>query len=174
MTRAPPTRHQGGGGWGGGGEGEGGGGDGGDGGVWHSMLAILLKLRSTTSQNLQGAPPGCDSPRMPPLASCTPSRIVLHSCARNSPIDRTTRPAVAKKTPIERRQPTFVQSAVKQVCASVMPTIMSGKKEPSIRPRRAGGRRLVGGRATWTLPTRIAFKYELESKGLAAPCGKRR
>ena len=82
---------------------------------------------------------------MLPLAPCIPTRIVLHSCARNSPIDRTTRPAVAKKTPIERRQPTFVQSAVKEVCASVLPTIMSGKKEPSIRPGGQWGRRLVGG-----------------------------
>jgi hypothetical protein len=107
----------------------------------HSPLAILLKLRRTTSQTLQGAPPGCDSPRMPPLASCTPSRIVLQSCSPKSPIDRTTRPAVAKKTPIERRLPTIVLqglTAAKKVCASwVMPTIVSGKKEPTIRPRMA-------------------------------------
>ena len=69
----------------------------------------MLKLRRTTSQTLQGAPPGCDSPRMPPLASCTPSRIVLHSSARNKPIDRTARPAVVNKTPIESRKPTSVQ-----------------------------------------------------------------
>ena len=107
----------------------------------HSPLAILLKLRRTTSQTLQGAPPGCDSPRMPPLASCTPSRIVLQSCSPKSPIDRTTRPAVAKKTPIESRLPTSLlqgPSAAKKVCASsVMPNIVSGKKEPTIRPRMA-------------------------------------
>jgi hypothetical protein len=107
----------------------------------HSPLAILLKLRRTTSQTLQGAPPGCDSPRMPPLASCTPSRIVLENCAPKSPIDRTMRPAVAKKTPIESRLPTIVlqgPSASKKVCASwVMPTIVSGKKGPTIRPMMA-------------------------------------
>jgi hypothetical protein len=107
----------------------------------HSPLAILLKLRRTTSQTLQGAPPGCDSPRMPPLASCTPSRIVLENCAPKSPIDRTMRPAVAKKTPIESRLPTIVlqgPSASKKVCASwVMPTIVSGKKGPTKRPMMA-------------------------------------
>ena len=101
---------EGGGGRGGGGEGggglggggEGGGDEGGDGdgsgewgkggggvcGVWHSTLAIPLKLRRKKSQTLQGAPPGCDSPRMLPLAS-------------RNPIDRTARPAVVKKTPVE-------------------------------------------------------------------------
>ena len=39
--------------------GGGGGGDGGGGGVWHSTLAIQLKLTRMTSQTLQGAPPGC-------------------------------------------------------------------------------------------------------------------
>jgi hypothetical protein len=83
----------------------------------------MLKLRSTTSQTLQGAPPGCDSPRMPPLASCTPSRIVLHSSARNKPIDRTARPAVDNKTPIESRKPTSVQPwAVKK--ASLLASIV--------------------------------------------------
>ena len=38
----------------------GGGRGGGDGGVWHSTLAIPLKLKRMTSQTLQGAPPGCD------------------------------------------------------------------------------------------------------------------
>ena len=37
-----------------------GGSGGGDGGVWHSTLAIPLKLKRMTSQTLQGAPPGCD------------------------------------------------------------------------------------------------------------------
>jgi hypothetical protein len=106
-----------------------------------------LKLRRTTSQTLQGAHPGCDSPRMPPLASCTPSRIVLESCAPKSPIDRTMRPAVAKRTPVESRKATIVlqgPSAAKKVCASwVMPTIVSGKKEPTIRPRAPAFERAV-------------------------------
>jgi hypothetical protein len=49
------------------------------------------------------------------------------------------RPAVAKRTPVESRKATIVlqgPSAAKKVCASwVMPTIVSGKKEPTIRPR---------------------------------------
>ena len=96
---------------GGGGRG-GGDGDGGDGGggVWLSTLAIPLKLRRIISPRmLQGAPPGCDSPRMLPLAPCIPSRIVQRSSARNKPIDRTARPAVVNKTPIESRKPTSVQ-----------------------------------------------------------------
>ena len=66
----------------------------GDGGVWHSTLAIPLKLKRMTSQTLQGAPPGCDSPRMLPLASCIPSRIVLHSSTRNSPMPGTKEPTI--------------------------------------------------------------------------------
>lgn len=43
---------------------------------WHSTLAMLLKLRRNISQALlQGAPPGCDSPRKIPLAPCIPPRI---------------------------------------------------------------------------------------------------
>ena len=77
---APPTAH-----------GRAGGSVGGDGGVWHSTLAIPLKLKRMTSQTLQGAPPGCDSSRMLPLLSCIPSRIVLHSSTRNSPMPGTRR-----------------------------------------------------------------------------------
>jgi hypothetical protein len=87
------------------------------------MLANPLKLRRITSPRmLQGALPGCDSPRMLPLAPCIPSRIVLHSSARYKPIDRTARPAVVNKTPIESRKPTSVQPrAVKK--ASLLPSI---------------------------------------------------
>ncbi len=113
---APSTAHSGG--------GDGDGGDGG-GGVWLSTLAIPLKLRRIISPRmLQGAPPGCDSPRMLPSAPCIPSRTVLRSRARNNQVDRAARPAVVKKTPIESRKPTIVQLSVKQICASVMPTMM--------------------------------------------------
>ena len=64
---------------------------------WRGALAT----RIAHSLNLQGAPPGCDSPRILP---CIPSGIVLQSCAPKSPIDRTTRPAVAKNAPIQSRQ----------------------------------------------------------------------
>ena len=111
----------------------------------HSTLAILLKLRRMTSQTLQGAPPGCDRPRMLPLASCTPSLIVHRSSARSSPIDLKARPAVVKKTPFESRKPTIVK--VKYVW--VMPTIVSGKKEPTIRPRMASAPAIVCMSAPW-------------------------
>ena len=51
---------------------------------WHSTLAMLLKLRINISQTLQGEPPGRDSPRKIPLASCIPPRIVLHGDAPKS------------------------------------------------------------------------------------------
>ena len=71
--------------------------------VWHSRIAILLKLRRITSQTLHRAHPGCDLPRRLPRASCVPSRIVLERSALHSPTNRATRPAIAKKT-IESRQ----------------------------------------------------------------------
>ena len=52
--------------------GGGGGGDGGGGGVWHSTLAIQLKLTRMTSQTLQGAPPGCPRITLLLLRQCTP------------------------------------------------------------------------------------------------------
>ena len=54
--------------------GGGGGGDGGGGGVWHSTLAIQLKLTRMTSQTLQGAPPGC--PRILTKVPCV-SRVCV-------------------------------------------------------------------------------------------------
>ena len=53
--------------------GGGGGGDGGGGGVWHSTLAIQLKLTRMTSQTLQGAPPGC-----PRILTKAPGRGTWH------------------------------------------------------------------------------------------------
>ena len=70
---------------------------------WHSTLAILSKLRRIASQTLHRAHPGCDLPRRLPRAPCVPSRIVLERSALNSPTNRATRPAIAKKT-IESRQ----------------------------------------------------------------------
>jgi hypothetical protein len=102
---APSTAHSGGGSdggdGGGGGGGDGGGGDGGGGDLlpsWHSTLAILSKLRRIASQTLHRAHPGCDLPRRLPRAPCVPSRIVLERSALNSPTNRATRPAIAKKT----------------------------------------------------------------------------
>ena len=45
-------------------------------GVWHSTLAIMLKLRRSINQTLQGAPPSCESPRILPLALCVPPEDV--------------------------------------------------------------------------------------------------
>ena len=103
---APSTAHSGGGSDGGSDGGDGGGGDGGGGDLllsWHSTLAILSKLRRIASQTLHRAHPGCDLPRRLPRAPCVPSRIVLERSALNSPTNRATRPAIAKKT-IESRQ----------------------------------------------------------------------
>jgi len=72
-------------------------------GLWHSTLAILSKLRRIAKQTLHRAHPGCDLPRRLPRAPCVPSRIVLDRSALNSPTNRATRPAIAKKT-IESRQ----------------------------------------------------------------------
>jgi hypothetical protein len=102
---APSTAHSGGGSDGGSDGGDGGGGDGGGGDLllsWHSTLAILSKLRRIASQTLHRAHPDCDLPRRLPRAPCVPSRIVLERRALNSPTNRATRPAIAKKT-IERQ-----------------------------------------------------------------------
>ena len=52
------------------------GGSDGGGGVWHSTLAIMLKLRRSINQTLQGAPPSCESPWILPLALCVPPEDV--------------------------------------------------------------------------------------------------
>ena len=67
------------------------------------MLAILSKLKRIASQTLHRAHPGCDLPRRLPRAPCVPSRIVQERSALNSPINRMTRPAIAKKTIESRR-----------------------------------------------------------------------
>ena len=63
------------------------GGSDGGGGVWHSPLAIMLKLRRSINQTLQGAPPSCESPRILPLAPCVPPEDVpptrIHRTARD-------------------------------------------------------------------------------------------
>jgi hypothetical protein len=71
--------------------------------VWHSTLAILSKLRRIARQTLHRAHSGCGLPRRLPRAPCVPPRIVLERSALNSPTNRATSQAIAKKT-IESRQ----------------------------------------------------------------------
>jgi hypothetical protein len=89
-------------------------------------------------QNLQGALP--DSPRIFTLACCIAFCITLQS-----PIDRTTSSAVAKKTPIERRQ--------------VSPTMPE--------PAGNGGRPAASGGSGWRGPPWAQFWHS--AVGLPAP-----
>jgi hypothetical protein len=72
--------------------------------VWLSTLVIMVKLMRIAIQTLHSAYPGCEIPRELPCAPRVPSRIVLERRALNSPTNRATRPAIAKKTVESSRQ----------------------------------------------------------------------